>query len=149
LKKERTVPDDLEIRADVYMEAEALARLNQERTPRNLPSFSDPRAAVEDSLLQTDPRISAKRPLNYFCSGTGKKAELQAGTHYELMVALQELGLRVNRPHIKVGSGIHEVIDHCRRLRAEKGNFPYPVEDLQERLTQASGNRRGSVVWRF
>ena len=73
LRKERSVPDYLEIRTDVYMEAEAFARLNQERAKKNLASFSDPRAAVEDSLLQTDPRISAKRPLNYFCSGTGKR----------------------------------------------------------------------------
>jgi len=158
LRKERTVPGYLEIMADVYMDSEPFARLNQERTAKNLASFSDPRAAVEDSLLQTDPRISAKRPLNYFCSGTGKRPDLQAVTHYELMVGLQELGLRVNRPHIKVGNGIHEVIDHCRRLRAEKGNFPYPVEgalirvnslDLQARLTQSSGDRRGKVVLRF
>jgi DNA ligase (NAD+) len=155
LRKERSVPDYLEIRSDVYMEAEAFARLNQERAKKNLPSFSDPRAAVEDSLLQTDPRVSAKRPLNYFCSGTGKSADLQAATHYELMVSLQELGLRVNRPHIKVCNGVHEVIDHCLRLRAEKGNLPYPVEgalirinslDLQARLARASRDRRGMAV---
>jgi DNA ligase (NAD+) len=158
LRKERSVPDYLEIRSDVYMEAEAFACLNQERAKKNLPSFSDPRAAVGDSLLQTDPRVSAKRPLNYFCSGTGKSADLQAATHYELMVSLQELGLRVNRPHIKTAGGIHEVIDHCLRLRAEKGNFPYPVEgalirinslDLQARLARASGDRRGMVVFKF
>ncbi|HEX9911141.1 MAG TPA: hypothetical protein VGA86_09655, partial [Desulfatiglandales bacterium] len=154
----RTVPGYLEIMADVYMDSEPFARLNQERTAKNLASFSDPRAAVEDSLLQTDPRISAKRPLNYFCSGTGKRPDLQAVTHYELMVGLQELGLRVNRPHIKVGNGIHEVIDHCRRLRAERGNFPYPVEgalirvnslDLQAKLAKISGVRRGRVVFKF
>jgi DNA ligase (NAD+) len=158
LRKERSVPDYLEIRSDVYMEAEAFACLNQERAKKNLPSFSDPRAAVGDSLLQTDPRVSAKRPLNYFCSGSGKSADLQAATHYELMVSLQELGLRVNRPHIQTVGGIHEVIDHCLRLRAEKGNFPYPVEgalirinslDLQARLARASGDRRGTVVFRF
>jgi DNA ligase (NAD+) len=158
LRKERSVPDYLEIRSDVYMEAEAFACLNQERAKKNLPSFSDPRAAVGDSLLQTDPRVSVKRPLNYFCSGTGKSADLQAATHYELMVSLQELGLRVNRPRIQRVGGIHEVIDHCLRLRAEKGNFPYPVEgalirinslDLQARLARASGDRRGMVVFKF
>jgi len=158
LRKENAAPDYLEIRTDVYMETEAFARLNQERTAKNLASFSDPRAAVEDSLLQTDPRISAKRPLNYFCSGTGTRSDFQAATHYELMVALQELGLRVNRPHIRVRNGIHEVIDHCRRLIAERGNFPYPVEgalirvnslDLQAKLAHTSGDRRGKVLFKF
>ena len=156
LRKERLVPHFLEIRADVYMERESLARLNDERRAKNLPPFADPVAAVEDSLLQADPRISAKRPLNYFCSGTGKSAGLQAATHYELMIALQELGLRVNRPHIQLSNGIHEALGHCKRLSAEKGTFPYPVEgalirvnalDLQERLSGAP--RRGMAVFRF
>jgi len=156
LRKERLVPHFLEVRADVYMEGESLARLNHERRAKNLPPFADPVAAVEDSLLQADPRISAKRPLNYFCSGTGKSAELQAATHYELMIALQELGLRVNRPHIKLTNGIHEAFRHCKRLSAEKGTFPYPVEgalirvnalDLQERLAGAPG--RGMAVFKF
>lgn len=156
LRKERSVPDFLEVRTDVYMEGEALAQLNHERRAKNQPPFTDPVAAVEDSLLQTDPRISAKRPLNYFCSGTGKNAELQAATHYELMIALQELGLRVNRPHLKVATGIREAAGHCERLRAEKGNFPYPVEgalirvnalDRQARLAGAPG--RGMAVFKF
>jgi DNA ligase (NAD+) len=158
LRKERTVPDYLEVRADVYMDTEALARLNHERTGRSLPSFSDPRAAVEDSLLQTDPRISVKRPLNYFCSGAGHNAAPQAATHYDLMIALQELGLRVNRPHIKVGNGIHEVMDHCQRLRAERENFPYPVEgalirvnslDLRATLARSSVDQREGMVFKF
>jgi DNA ligase (NAD+) len=158
LRKDMPVPPYLEITADLYMESEAFAQLNQRRIANNLPPFSDPKSAAEDSLCQTDPRVSAKRPLNYFCSGTGSKTGIQAATHYGLMVALQELGLRVNRPHLKVGNGIREVLDHCRRLRAEKGNFPYPVEgalirvnslDLQARLARASGHRRSKVVFRF
>jgi DNA ligase (NAD+) len=158
LRKETTVPTSLEISADLYMESEALLRLNEERKARDLPPFSDPKVAVEDSLSQADPRVSAKRPLNYFCSGAASKTEIQAATHYELMVALQELGLRVNRPHIRVRNGIREVINHCQRLRAEKGNFPYPVEgalirvnslDLQESLSRTSGHWRGKIVIRF
>jgi DNA ligase (NAD+) len=158
LRKERVIPDALEVRADVYMEHAAFARLNQDRIFKHLPVFSDAKAAVEDSLLQTDPRISTKRPLNYFCSDAGNKTGLQAATHYELMIALQELGLRVNRPHLHVSSGMHEAADHCRRLRAEVGNFPYPVEgalirlnslDLQARLDRASDNLKGKAVFRF
>jgi DNA ligase (NAD+) len=158
LRKETRVPDSLEIRADVYLDIEAFAQLNQERTAKHLPSFSNPRAAVEDSLTQTDPRITAKRPLNYFSSGTEQKTAFRAATHYELMVALQELGLRVNRPHIQVGNGIGEVMDSCRRLSAEKINFPYPVEgalvrvnslDLQEKVSRTPGQWRGGIVYRF
>lgn len=158
LRKESPVPDYLEVRADIYMEEAALARLNQERRGKNLPAFCDQRAAVEDSLHQTDPRISVKRPLNYFCSGSGKRTGLPALTHYELMLALQGLGLRVNRPHIQVKNGIHKLIDHCRRLEAEKGDFPYSVQgalirlnslELQARLGRASGNRKDRIVFRF
>jgi DNA ligase (NAD+) len=158
LRKETPVPSCLEIVADIYMEEAAFAQLNQEMRMKHLATFSDPRAAVEDSLHQTDARISAKRPMNYFCSGIGKKAEVKGATHYEIRLALQELGLRVNRPHIQLRHGMREVIDHCRSLRAEAGNFPYPVEgalirvnslDLQERLSRISGHRTGTAVFRF
>jgi len=158
LRKESSVPDYLEVRADVYMEDAAFERLNQERREKNLSAFYDPREAVEDSLYQTDARISVKRPLNYFCSGSAKRAGLPAVTHYELMLALQELGLRVNRPHLQVKNGIHELIDHCRRLQAEKGDFPYSVQgalirlnslELQAKLGQSSGNQKGKVLFRF
>jgi DNA ligase (NAD+) len=158
LRKETPVPDYLEVIADVYMEGEAFARLNQERKQKNLPAFSDPRAAVQDSLQQTDARVSAKRPLNYFCSGCGKRVGLPAATYYELMLALQELGLRVNRPHIRVTKGIREAVEHCRRLKKEKSDFPYPVEgalirvnslELQERTRQGLGNLPEKVIFRF
>jgi len=158
LRKETSVPDYLEVIADIYMEGEALARLNQERGGKSLPAFSVPRAAVEDSLRQRDARVSAKRPLNYFCSGCGEKAGVRAATHYELMMALQELGLRVNRPHLRVTKGIQAAIENCRRLKTGKGDFPYPVEgalirvnslELQERLRLGSRNSAGSVLFRF
>jgi DNA ligase (NAD+) len=158
LRKESPVPDYLEVRAGVYMEDAAFERLNQDRRKKNLPDFCDSIAAVEDSLYQTETRISARRPLNYFCSGSGKRAGLPAATHYELMLALQELGLRVNRPHLQVKNGIRELIDHCRRLEAERRDFPYSVQgalirlnslELQEKLGRSSGSRRDRIVFRF
>jgi len=158
LRRESPVPDYIEIIADVYMEDAALARLNQERRRKDVPAFSSTREAVEDTLHQTDPRVSAKRPLNYFCAGSAKRVGVPAQTHYQLLMALQELGLRVNRPHIQVGQGISEVIGHCLRLRAERRNFPYPVEgvlirvnslDLQKRLSPTFCDRRGKAVFSF
>jgi DNA ligase (NAD+) len=158
LRKETSVPVFLEIVADFYMEEAALARLNEERKVKNLPAFPDVKTAVEDSLHQTDTRISYKRPVNYFCSGCRKGAANRAATHSELMLGLQELGLRLNRPHLRVGRGIRGAIEQCRRLKAQKGDFPYPVEgalirlnslDLQERLSHGSENRPEKVVFRF
>jgi DNA ligase (NAD+) len=140
------------------MEESALALLNDDRSAKNLPAFSDATAAVEDSLHQTDTRISYKRPMNYFCSGCRKGAGNKAATHSELMLTLQELGLRVNRPHLRVSQGIREAIEQCRRLKAQKGDFPYAVQgalirlnslDLQERLSHGSENRPEKVVFRF
>jgi DNA ligase (NAD+) len=158
LRKETPLPDHIEILADIYMEEAALARLNKERSAKDLPAFPDAREAVQDSLCQTDTRISSKRPMNYFCSGYRKGAWIRSATHYDLMLGLQELGLRVNRPHLRVSKGIHEVMEHCLRLKTEKENFPYPVEgalirvnslELQERVRRCTRNQSGSLVFRF
>ncbi|MGE5839327.1 MAG: hypothetical protein ACM34H_05285 [Deltaproteobacteria bacterium] len=158
LRKETAVPPYLEVTSDIYIEDEALAGLNRERKGKDLPAFSDPRAAVQDSLQQADARIAAKRPLSYFCSGSGRRAGIKAVNHYELMMALQEFGLRVNRPHLRVSKGIREAIDYCRHLEGKKSDFPYQVDgalirlnslELQERLGRGSGNLAGTVVFRF
>ena len=107
---EALVPELLEVRGEVYMETRAFAELNRERIRKHLPVFANPRNAAAGSLRQLDPRITAKRPLNMFCYGAGRLKGPAFETHYELMVYLQMLGLRVNRPHLKICRDTGEVL---------------------------------------
>ncbi len=155
---EVTIPELLEVRGEVYMELESFEELNRDRIGKGLPVFANPRNAAAGSLRQLDPRVTAKRPLDMFCYGVGELRGQTFETHLELMIALQQLGLRVNRPHIKACDSLKDVIDYCHQLEDSRPQFPYEIDGavikvnqlaLQARLGQKSRSPRWAIAYKF
>ena len=156
--KEGNPPDLLEVRGEVYMEIEAFRRLNEDRTGKALAPFANPRNAAAGSLRQLDPRVTAKRPLDMFCYGVADPDPAGLPRHYDVMIALQAWGLRVNRPHLHVCDTIAEVRERCRRLEQNRADFPYDIDgavikvnrlDLQRRLGEKSRSPRWAMAFKF
>jgi DNA ligase (NAD+) len=155
---EKPIPDLLEVRGEVYMETDAFETLNRDRIERGFPPFKNPQNAATDSLIQLDPRITAKRPLNMFCFGIGGISGPKFSTQHELMVALQQWGFRVNRPYIRVCCTISEVIDYCHHLEETRDQFPFEINgavvkvnqlDLQAKLGKKSSSPRWAFALKF
>jgi len=158
LTQDIPIPDLLEVRGEVYMEIEAFKALNMQRANKGLPAFANPRNAAAGSLRQLDPRITATRPLDMFCYGTGEIRGLSRETHMEWMVAIQQMGLRVNRPHMKACDDLMEVVDYCQQLEEQRDQFPYEIDGavikvdrlaLQARLGQKSRSPRWAMAYKF
>ncbi|MDY6970901.1 MAG: NAD-dependent DNA ligase LigA [Thermodesulfobacteriota bacterium] len=154
----RPIPDLLEVRGEVYMETEAFETLNRTRLDRGLPAFANPRNAAAGSLRQLDPRVTAKRPLNMFCYGIGEISGPEFESHRELMICIQQWGLRVNRPFLRVNGTIAEVIDYCHHLEEKRSEFPFEIDGavikvnqlkLQTRLGQKSRSPRWAIAFKF
>ena len=154
----KPIPDLLEVRGEVYMETDAFEILNRDRIERGFPAFTNPRNAAADSLRQLDPKITAKRPLNMFCFGIGEMSGPKFSTQYELMVAIQQWGFRVNRPYIRVCSTISEVIDYWHHLEETRDHFPFEIDgavvkvnqlDLQATLGKKSSSTRWALALKF
>ena len=152
------IPRLLEVRGEVYMEKEDFENLNRARKDENLPPFANPRNAAAGSLRQLDPKVTAKRRLNMFCYGTGILSDYKAGTYYETMLFLQNLGLRVNRPSIKVFSDIKQVIEYCNQLEENRNDFPFEIDGavikvndlaLQEKFGLKSRSPRWAIAYKF
>ena len=155
LEKRKPIPDLLEVRGIVYMEIEDFY---QEKRLGNLGDSATMGDAAADALLQFNPRVTAKRPLDVFCYGIGEMSGPPCQSHDEIMSTLQLWGLRVNRPHIRVFENIDEVMAHCRGLAGERAQFPYPVEGavikvnemkLQKALGEESGQARWAIVFKL
>jgi DNA ligase (NAD+) len=153
-----TIPELLEVRGEVYIEVKAFEELNEERLVQGLSAFANPRNAAAGSLRQLDPRITVKRPLDIFCYGIGELRGQIFQTQMELMIALQMLGLRVNRPHFKACQNLEEVIEYCHQLEEKRPQFPYEIDgavikvnqlDLQARLGQKSRSPRWAIAYKF
>ena len=154
----RPIPDLLDVRGEVYIEIESFETLNRNRAKRGLPGFANPRNAAAGSLRQLDPRVTAKRPLNMFCYGIGDISGPKMETQYELMISLQQWGLRVNRRYIRVCNRVDDVINYCRQLEDMRPQFPYEIDgavikinqlNIQARLGEKSRSPRWALAFKF
>jgi len=154
----KPIPDFFEVRAEVYMETDKFEDLNRVRIEKGLPAYTNARNAAVDSLRQLDPRITAKRSLNLFCFGIGEMSGPPFSTQYELMVALQQWGFRVDRPHIRVCATISEITDYYHHLEEIRDQFPFEIRGvvikinslvLQAKLGQTSNCPRWAFAFRF
>jgi DNA ligase (NAD+) len=156
--KARPIPDLIEVRGEVYMESEAFNKLNRKRAEKDLPAFANPRNAAAGSLRQLDFRVTLQRPLNIFCYGIGRISMPEFSTQHELMMVLNEWGLRINIPHIKICKNISEVIDQCHHLEETRSQFYYEIDgavikvnqiDIQKRLGEKTRSPRWALAYKF
>jgi DNA ligase (NAD+) len=158
MEEHRPIPERVSVWGIAYLEKRAFADLNRQRAAKGLPSFVHPSDAVEDSLRQSNPRVAAKRPLNLFCHGAELSGYPQKFSHYDLVLALQQWGLRVNRPHVRLCKGVTEVIHHCHYLKAHEEDFPYELDgaiitlnafSLQAKIGEGLGRAETAMVYLF
>lgn len=148
------IPELLNVMGEVYVESSALKALNQSRVSKGFPPFANPHSAAVASLKQPNLRSTAKCPLNMFCFGVGDLRGLAFDTHYELMLSLQQWGLRVDRPHIHLCRSIVEVLEYCHGIFANGSQFPFQVvgavirvNQLQLRLGRNSNEPKWAVAY--
>lgn len=92
------IPARLEVRGEVFMPQAGFEKSTKKRVARGK-VFANPRNAAAGSLRQLDPRITAKRPLTFFCYGVGilEGGELP-DTHLGALAAVQRVGLTGKQP---------------------------------------------------
>ena len=115
-------PVHLEVWGIVYAEADAV---------RSNAVYGSMRDMVSASLIGADVRDAARRPLNMFCYGAEREFELSkhlgADSHFEVMLMLQDWGFRVNKPHIRLCSGISDVIQAIRLIEEQRASSSYEL----------------------
>jgi len=147
----------VEIRGEVYIEKEALVRLNREREKEGLPLFANPRNLAAGSLRQLDPRVTASRPLKIFCYDVGRTEGIAVESQEQLLRTLRELGSRVN-PLYQICRGIEEAIDFYERLQEDREALAYDADGvvikvndfvLRRTLGEISRSPRWAVAAKF
>lgn len=150
-------PPLLEVRGEVYMEKDGLARLNERQLARGLPPFANPRNAAAGSLRQLDPAITAQRPLRFFAYGVADSAPTGCPTQTELLDYLRRAGFPVSRQAVFC-SDIEAVIAHYRQLNGVRHDLTFEIDGmvvkidefaLQRRLGSKSRAPRWAIAFKF
>jgi DNA ligase (NAD+) len=100
------VPEEVEVRGEVFMPVAGFARLNAAASAAGEKLFVNPRNAAAGSLRQLDPAATARRPLDAFFYGLGQwQGGEPPSSQTELLSQLGRWGLRTS-PEAKLVHGV-------------------------------------------
>jgi len=124
------LPKVLEVRGEVLMFHRDFERLNARQREAGQREFANPRNAAAGSLRQLDPKITAQRPLSFFCYGIGAlEGAAMPATHRELLDWYAQLGLPVN-PERAVVRGASGLLAFFQQTSAKRADLPYDIDGV-------------------
>ena len=152
------IPARLEVRGEVFMTQRGFEKLNDEARKSDGKLFANPRNAAAGSLRQLDPRITAKRPLTFFCYGFGV---LEGGelpdTHYARLQQFKAWGLPVS-DRTRLANNAEEVMAFYRDIEQQRPTLGFDIDGvvikvndqaLQEQLGFVARAPRWAVAFKF
>jgi len=127
--KKAGLPEGFEVRGELLMPSTSFVRMNEEQEEKGLPRFANPRNATAGTVRQLDPRITARRRLDFFAYGLLVEGRTIFDRHSEALKALQIAGFKVNPNHRLVHS-IDEVWKFIGEWEAERDSLPYETDGI-------------------
>jgi len=152
------IPARLEVRGEVFMTESGFEKLNEEARRTGGKVFANPRNAAAGSLRQLDPRITARRPLTFFCYGFGllEGGEIPA-SHWARLQQFKAWGLPVSE-RIKRVHTADEALAFYHHIEQERPKLGFDIDGvvikvdsqaLQERLGFVARAPRWAIAFKF
>jgi len=152
------IPARLEVRGEVFLPQAGFEKINEEARRTGGKIFANPRNAAAGSLRQLDPRITAKRPLTFFCYGVGilEGGELPR-SHLVRLQQFKRWGLPVS-DRIRICDTPQAVLDFYHKVAEDRPQLGFDIDgvvikvdslDLQEQLGFVARAPRWAVAFKF
>ncbi|PIZ33378.1 MAG: DNA ligase (NAD(+)) LigA [Alphaproteobacteria bacterium CG_4_10_14_0_8_um_filter_37_21] len=151
------IPENLEIRGEVYLAKSDFQKVNLEREKNNQQPFSNPRNAAAGSLRQLDPKVTASRPLKFFAYALNALSGLYLKTQEDILKQLEEFGFSVN-PHHQFCKAKKDLQLYFKRMNDKRNKLDYDIDglvykindlNLQKRLGSVGKAPRHSIAHKF
>ena len=151
------MPVTIEVRGEIYMEKETLAKLNYEREKLNLNKLQNCRNATAGSIRQLDSKIAAERNLNTWIYHLPNPMDYNIKTHYEALEYMKKLGFKVN-PCNRLVKDIDGILDFIHEYNEKREYLPYDIDgvvikvndlEMQQELGFTSKYPRWAVAYKF
>ncbi len=151
------VPEEIDIRGEVYMDIDEFEKLNKERERNGEPLFANPRNAAAGSVRQLDPSITMKRRLHIACYGIGAVKGMEFRNQYEFIKYLESKRFPVPKIFHRV-RGIENVINILREMERERDRLPFETDgavikvndfSLQKRLGAKTREPRWAIAYKY
>lgn len=141
------MPDEIDIRGEVYMNLDEFEKLNRQREKNNEPPFANPRNAAAGSVRQLDSSITASRRLHLACYGAGAVKGASFKSQKELIEWLKDA--RFPTPvTLEVVKGIDRVIDAVKRIEEKRGKLNFETDGAVIKVNDFGMQRKLGVKTR-
>lgn len=152
------IPARLEVRGEVFLPQAGFEKINEEARRTGGKVFANPRNAAAGSLRQLDPRVTAKRPLTFFCYGVGllEGGELPR-SHMGRLQQFKGWGLPVS-DRIRLVETPEDVLAFYHQVEADRPTLGFDIDgvvikvdslELQEQLGFVARAPRWAVAFKF
>jgi DNA ligase (NAD+) len=151
------VPDEIEIRGEVYMAKADFQALNEAQEKAGAKVFANPRNAAAGSLRQLDVSVTAGRKLRFFAYAWGEADTLPADTQWGVLQRFKAWGFSLN-PLTEDCKDAEAALGLYRRIETARADLPYDIDgvvykvdrlDWQERLGMVSRAPRWAIAHKF
>ncbi|GAA3585859.1 NAD-dependent DNA ligase LigA [Marinobacter xestospongiae] len=152
------VPDQLEVRGEVYMPKAGFERLNKSLAEQGEKTFVNPRNAAAGSLRQKNPKVTARRPLEMCAYSVAVPDDgVLPETQWDCLHQVREWGFRTN-PEMRLADGVEACLQAYEDLLAKRADLSYEIDgivfkvnrlDLQGRLGFVSRAPRWAIAHKF
>ena len=149
------LPDEIEIRGEIYMAKSDFDALNSERILAGETVFANPRNAAAGSLRQLDARITAQRKLHFFAYSIA--GAHMHGTHKEDLDQLAQWGFSIN-PLTDLCDDVVATQNFYDQLQTQRASLDYDIDGivfkvnekaLQDRLGFVARAPRWAIAQKF
>ena len=121
------VPEEIDIRGEVFIDIAEFEKLNREREKDGDALFANPRNAAAGSIRQLDPSVTEKRRLHMACYGLGAAKGIEFSDQAEFMAWLKNAHFSV--PLVfDVVSGIDKAIDSIKAIEEKRPHLPFETD---------------------
>jgi len=151
------IPEEIDIRGEVYLNIDEFERINKERIEKGEPVFANPRNAASGSVRQLDPSITASRKLFMSCYGIGYVKGIEFHSQIEFIEWLKRARFPVPA-YVKLAKGINEVIEAIKEIEKLRQGYPFETDgavvkvnsfELQRRLGTKTREPRWAVAYKY
>jgi DNA ligase (NAD+) len=151
------IPEEIDIRGEVYMNIDEFERINKERQQQGEPVFANPRNAASGSVRQLDPAITASRRLHMACYGIGYVKGIEFKTQSEFIKWLEQARFPIP-VYVKVVKGIDKVIECIKEIEKIRETYPFETDgavvkvnhfEFQRRLGAKTREPRWAIAYKY
>ncbi|HET8644619.1 MAG TPA: NAD-dependent DNA ligase LigA, partial [Vicinamibacteria bacterium] len=151
------VPEELEVRGEVFLPRSRFEAINREREERGEEPFANPRNSAAGTIKTLDTRVVAARGLDIYLYSIAHVRGATPRGQWEALERLRGWGLKTNETARRC-QGLDEVLEFCRQWQDRRDTLEYEIDGvvvkvdsfaLQQELGFTSKFPRWAIAYKY